>query len=403
MLRTLVQPKTKIDFRTRFVKGLQPLDTGHNIHTPFSLCDRILKKIKPNSHQTFAVFYTIEFAITLIEDFGIDPKNIWLFGDSLEKKKIANHLGINYNEINPILEEYKFMKFDVVLLNPPYQKGRNRYFYQEFVNKAWGLSKDIVCAITPSNWTSGTKFKSKFTKKIFRNKLTYYEFLGDKAFNAQLLVVYFITSKLTDDPNTILEADGTKTILPRNEINYFPTSSGNGESVISKLLQFANQSHLKEIHGTMTTREAVPSHSKNAVKWVKTAGYAGEELEWTLIDPTDRLVGFGDHKVIVTHQTSIGKLGVLKYAGPEFGIGLSAHAFVVKSQTQAMTLIKYLESPVVKFIVKTLKGSVCSNSQTLFNKIPMVDLSKTWTKIDLYQYFKLTPEEIKFINDTISN
>lgn len=128
MLKTLVQPKTKIDFRTRFKEGLQPLDTGHNIHTPFSLCDKILKKVKPNFTQTISIFYTIEFAVVLIEDYGIDPKNIWLFGDSLEKKKIANHLGINYNSINVLFDVREFkMKFDVIVGNPPYNKGLLKY------------------------------------------------------------------------------------------------------------------------------------------------------------------------------------------------------------------------------------------------------------------------------------
>lgn len=369
---------------------------AHAIYTPQSLVEEVLSKIKLKGD--ILVMFNVEFVISLVYTYNIAPENITFYSDHNNKSRICSKLGVKY-----ITTLETDMEFDVVLLNPPYQKGRNRYFYQEFVLKAWSLSRDIVCAVTPSNWTSGTKFKSQFTKEVFRNGLTYYKFLGDKSFNVQLLVVYFITSKSACDVSVTLEVDSTKTILPRNEISYFPTSGGNGESIIAQLSKFAEDSHLKEIHGTMTTREAVVSKSKTAVKWVKTAGYAGDNLEWTLIEPTDRLVGFGDHKVLVTHQTSIGKLGVLKYAGPEFGIGLSAHAFVVETQSQAETLIKYLESPVVKFIVKTLKGSVCSNSKTLFSKIPMIDLSKTWTDRDLYQYFGLDEKEIKFINDTISD
>ena len=163
MLRTLVKPKTKIDFRTRFKEGLQPLDTGHNIHTPFSLCDNILKNIKPNSNQKFGILYTLGFAITLIEDFGIDPKNIWLFGDSPEKKKIANHLGINYNSIN-VLQEIN-MKFDIVLTNPPYQDENKKSIVMFHIKNALDKVKPggYLGVVSSRGWVNGEATQKGFS------------------------------------------------------------------------------------------------------------------------------------------------------------------------------------------------------------------------------------------------
>ena len=118
----MIHPKTNISLRDMY-KYLLKRDEGHNFFTPFEFIERIFKS-KLNSFlvntNKIAILYTIEMAIVLIEDYGIDPKNITIFGDSIKKKKVAKILGINYYSISVLYEKNVDMKFDVVLGNPPF-------------------------------------------------------------------------------------------------------------------------------------------------------------------------------------------------------------------------------------------------------------------------------------------
>jgi site-specific DNA-methyltransferase (adenine-specific) len=378
----------------------------HSIpYTPKSLIAEISKNFEHlDKEVSIAVLYTIEWAVYLLSKGYQDITLITKESDE-RVARWADMMGVKHELLDNVvhsIKERSRMKFDVVVGNPPYQLGRNRYFYQEFVIKSWEISNNIVAMITPSNWTSLTKIKSTFTKKVLKNGLVVYKFLGDRSFvNVQLLVVYFVTSKLSTNSEVTLINEFGNLIVERSSIKYFPTESGKGTSIIEKLQEYCLSGHLKEIHGTLTRGRAQPSNSADSVKCIYSAGYKNQDFDWEAIRPTSEIVGNGYHKVIVTHQTSVGRLGELKYAGPEYGIGLSAHAFIINDTTEADNLIKYLETPLIRFIIKTLKGAVSSNSQTLFGNIPSIDLSKSWTDAELYAHFNLTQEEIDYIEATV--
>jgi hypothetical protein len=374
-------------------------DDGNYVRTPWKLCEDIVSRIFDISNKRVLVVDTIEFIPVLLA-FGVNKCNITFVAQYEFRGMMAQQLGVHVVP-ESLLTWKTNMKFDVVIGNPPYQTGRNRYFYQEFVTKAWTLSDDVVAMITPSNWVSLTKMNSKFTKNVLAQGLLVYKYLGGNAFkDVQLLTVYFVTSKKSVNSDVELITSQNSTKVNRTQLKYFPSDSGEGVEIIAKLKQFTIGC-LQEIHGTLTRGRAVPSTDTNCIKCIYSAGRKGGDFDWECVEPTTELVGFGDHKVIVTHQTSIGKLGEVKYAGPEYGIGLSAHAFVVSNEIEAKNLIAYLESNVIRFIFKSLKGAVCSNSQVLFSNIPKLDFSKSWTDQELYNHFNLTQDEIDYIEVTV--
>lgn len=69
-----------------------------------------------------------------------------------------------------IKEEFNRMKFDVVIGNPPYNKGMDL----DFVNLGFELSSKYCCMITPAKWQTAEanqRVSSKMTYGEFRKKL----------------------------------------------------------------------------------------------------------------------------------------------------------------------------------------------------------------------------------------
>jgi len=134
-----------------------------NVFTPFDLCYDMVRKLEAYSEglkdKTFCVF-NLEFAEALCYLFGIERRKVWFVTDCEIKKRFAE--AERYNGINTKLIEFKLflkedwgMKFDCVIMNPPYQSNNPRNpLWKDFVIKALSiLKKDgFLVAIHPASW-----------------------------------------------------------------------------------------------------------------------------------------------------------------------------------------------------------------------------------------------------------
>ena len=381
---------SNLSFRKKFKELLQEKDTGHNIHTPFSLCDKILKKMNTNSNQTFGIFYTLEFAITLIEDYGIHPANIWLFGDSPEKKKIANHLGINYNSINVLFDDKEInMKFDVIVGNPPYQLGKNKLYYRQFVYKAFDLMNETCSMIIPASWNSGGM--TMFKKDVIDNGLKEYTYLGNQVFKgSQNDVSYFVSEKGYSGDVLVKNKKGKVLIKNLSSHGIMPHNDSQSSDILIKLSSYKGYDSLYQ-RGSVNPEKANSGNNKFIVR----NGFENQPCEEKQID-MEHSVGYGDHKVVIAYNSSIGNIGPAKYIDPDYSIGYAVACFVFSTEAECHRFCNYLNSKLVKFIIKNLKTSI-QNAKNIFEKIPVIDLSKNSSDSDLYKYFNLNQNEIDII------
>jgi site-specific DNA-methyltransferase (adenine-specific) len=375
---------------------------GKYIRTPWELCAEIIAQIKQSandlSNAKVLVVDTVEFIPVLLA-FGVNKCNITYVAPYEFKGKIAASLGAHVMQ-EQLLTWSANMKFDVVVGNPPYQDGRDKLFYQKFVNRAYELSSDVVAMITPAGWTSIADLKTSFCKNIINSGLITCKYLKDSAFaNVQVMTVYFVSSKKTECADVTLSTYKDSIAVPRNNIVYFPTETVAGISIIEKVKK-SKVAGLTSLSGQLKRNNADVVPFSN-FKCIFTAGYTNSDFDWAYVSSATGLANVGHHKVIVTHQTAREKLGSLKYAGPEFGVGMACHSFVVSDRAEADNLIGFLESKIIRFIVKTLKGAVASNSHTLFSHFPNLGFNKTWTDAELYAHFNLTQEEIDYIEATV--
>ena len=65
----------KLEFYTKLLKNLQ------NIHTPYDLCLEILNKMNIQHGKTILVVSAVEFVAVLIDQFGIDKKDIFFLDE----------------------------------------------------------------------------------------------------------------------------------------------------------------------------------------------------------------------------------------------------------------------------------------------------------------------------------
>ena len=126
------------------------------------------------------------------------------------------------------------MRFDVVISNPPYNRGMDL----DFVNKGFDLSEQYCVMITPAKWQTAEadqRITSKMSYGEFREKLVPHmsqvNFYPDSydIFNAELTggVTYFILDKETHVDAKIINSSKLQTLINSEETR----SILNGESL----------------------------------------------------------------------------------------------------------------------------------------------------------------------------
>jgi hypothetical protein len=112
----------------------------HPVFTPMKLVDEILDGLELDNSSQISILYSPEFAISLIEDHGVDSDRITLFtdGDPL-LSNIADKMEVNAVDN---LEELNLKRWSHMLGNPPY--GRNSSQAIEFLNFGADHADNIV-------------------------------------------------------------------------------------------------------------------------------------------------------------------------------------------------------------------------------------------------------------------
>jgi hypothetical protein len=154
-----------VDRVTKIYKALREklisFEGGHSIHTPEILINDILSKI--DTQGSVLVMFNIEFVISLVYNYSIDPKNITFYSDHINKSEICEKVGVKYITSLP-----KDMKFDVILANPPYDgelegKDQTKKIWISFAHLCLDLLEDkgYLGFISPPSWVLSNDAKLK--------------------------------------------------------------------------------------------------------------------------------------------------------------------------------------------------------------------------------------------------
>ena len=106
-------------------------------------------------------------------------------------------------------------------------------------------------------------------------------------------------------------------------------------------------------------------------------------------------------KVITNTVGGYDNIGTLKIIGPGYITTKGVVSFGMSTEQEAKNLKNYMESKFVSYFIKKIKR-VTPNAKHIFEKIPLVDLSRSWSDKEIYDYFGLTPEQIKEVDASTS-
>jgi site-specific DNA-methyltransferase (adenine-specific) len=343
----------------------------------------------------------------------IQPKNMFLFMcafDPFDIYKLNVYTGSFLDDgFNKHMKEvWGLDKFDVVIGNPPYQENiegnkRARPIYNDFVEKSIEISKKTLL-IVPSRWLAGGFGLDEFRKMMFtRNDIKLIkhfdnakEIFGNDVdikggVSYFLIDVNYCGDILFDDIYCKLNKYDIW-VNPKYHqiIEKVLIISGSSLKKICKSQSYfgfpGNESLFKKTKEDGLIKVYV-SKKRGDIMWVDNSNIKDSKKK-------------SGYKVFTTAAAgSSNKLGVFgnKIIGfPNEVASKSFMTFLTNSENESKSLISYMNTKFCLFFLSLRKNTHNLKPDTL-SWIPMVSLDREWTDELLFEYFKLTDEEIGLI------
>ncbi len=321
------------------------------------------------------------------------------------------------------------MNFDVIIGNPPYQlstggsKAQAIPLYDKFVEKSKKLNPKYLSMIIPSRWFAGGMGLDDFRDQMMKD--THIKYIVDytnakDCFSGQSIsggVCYFLWDRNYEGKCEFTNINNGKadtanrylnefTVLVRYNkaveiINKIKTESFKSlGSIVSSLMPYGLSTNYrgnlernsdKELtlyasDGITYVNPEIIKKGNDTIQKYKIlisktsaehAGEPGKDGKFRILTSTIKVINPGE---VCTHSY--------------FTIGSYDNIEEAKN-----TLI-YLKTKFVRFLILQAMSSI-NLSKLVFPFVPMQDFSKPWTDEELYKKYKLTKDEIDFIESMI--
>lgn len=323
-------------------------------------------------------------------------------------------------------EEIREMKFDVIVGNPPYQTGDGKTsespIYHYFIQRSILLAPKYLAMIVPSRWFMGGKGLDEFRANMIKDRrlskivdnpklfdcfpgveikggvnffLWDRDYEGDCEFSTRIDGQIISTSMrdLRKGEGVVIRDNNASTIVakchPKKE---------NMSLVLLVSSQFPfGQSITTNFQGAKSEpfKDSIPLIFGSHVGYIKQ-----EQIEKNadLVEKYKVLIPMaGDGHGRETSYV----LGEPIAVAP--GSACTQTYLVAgtwKTKTEAKNYAKYLTTKFVRFLVLQRKSTQDVRPDK-FRFVPLMDMKRPWSDEDLYQHFKLTTDEIKYIETTI--
>lgn len=356
----------------------------------------------------------------------------WILDRMEDKPRLARKLS------NPKTwgKEGERLKFDAVVGNPPYQLtggsggSNDAPIYQHFAALAAELKPTYVSLIIPSRWFSGGRdnLLSDFRNTMLTDRsicqLVAYTDSREVFPTVEIkggLCYYLRDSGYSGDCTYSLIKAGQRQTAERNLGDFDvlirePILAG----IVKKVMR--GNPKVVEILISADTPFGIPTNPKESKKnpiEVFSNSTSLHDIRLFHIENTLRKVEYvkresidknadaiDAEKVFIPKGYGAGEtfphqiLGMPEYAGSKSVCSQSYLYVAFESENEARNFISYLKTKFFRALVLSVKISQDAMSK-VYRFVPIQDFSKPWTDAELYERYKLTDEEIAFIEATI--
>jgi hypothetical protein len=373
----------------QFLKEKHIRFTGsHDAFTPQAVVDPIIKNINIFNREVLVLF-NIEFVISLVYTYNVDPKLITFFADHENKEKFAKRIGVKYVTS---LENIIMKTRPVLLVNPPYTNGEQdaSEIYTAIINNCIDQFNPIaIGAVTPENMINGGQKKKTLREKMLKKYgLKYLSFLNQKVdWNDDISIdtVSWVVEDSYAGPTTVIGRNQKQTYTVKSKLDEY--INGETQNIHDWLLKIQTSDKIKLVAGQKTgkpgTQIKISKDFADSVKIEQGHEFDSHNSEWR--------VAFGYMRCNTCAIVPPGVSIPSKYRYINFGA----------SEDNARKFASYMMSEPVRFIMKLIYTSrTLDNPQLAY--VPKLDMNKFSNINDatLYQFWNVdtaTQAEIKTI------
>ena len=335
-------------------------------------------------------------------------------------------------------EEIFKMKFDVIISNPPYQLSDGGQaasaipIYHKFVIQAQRLVPRYIAMIIPARWYVGGRGLDEFRYQMLRDKhirelhdfplssdcfpgveikggVCYFRWERDS--EGRCKICNHIKERVYTGDRFLLEPGMDTFIRTSIEIGIVkkvlnvPHNSVSDRMNSGRHFGFHTQVSWNGSFGALQTADGASSYpiSRAESKAFDVKVYIAHGECW--IGRKDVKKNKGDidkYKLLIPNVGNPGStvLGRMKIGEPNSCHSNTYNLLVCKSKKEAENILSYFETKFVRFLV-SVKTTTQHTPPKAFALVPLQDFSKPWTDEELYKKYKLTQEEIDFIESMI--
>ena len=323
-------------------------------------------------------------------------------------------------------EEVFKMKFDVIIGNPPYQLSDSGFgssaspIYHKFVQQAKKLNPRFLTMIIPARWYSGGKGLDEFRDEMLKDKRirVLHDFINaDECFPGVEIkggVCYFLWDR--DNKGDCMVQGNRKgynsstIVRPLLEKNCDTFIRINESISILHKVQKLDEETLDKLVSSRKPFGLPTNFNDFKIEIFSGAirlfargrmGYISKEQIKFNLDLVPK------NKVLISKAYNAGDnfphqiINVPFYAEPS---SCCTETYLIlgvfDSRKKTENLISYAKTKFFRFLVLLRKNTQDATSK-VYSFVPLQDFSKPWTDEELYKKYKLSKEEIDFIESMI--